>query len=97
MRSGAATGGPMEWAASGGWVRRGEEGVVMVTGELLWPVIICADVDKPEVGSAMMGGATEPVTVCRHRRTSDRNRVIIVSGTRDRWWTASVFSRLFRY
>ena len=36
----------------------------MVTGEFLWPVIVCADIDKPEVGGAMMGGETEPVTVC---------------------------------
>ena len=48
----------------GGWVGRGKEGVVMVTGELLWRVIVCADVDKPEVGGAMIGRATEPVTVC---------------------------------
>ena len=36
----------------------------MVTGEMPWLVIVCADIDKSEVGSAMTGGVTEAVTVC---------------------------------
>ena len=35
----------------------------MVTGEMSPPIIVCADIDKSELGSAMMGGVAEPVTV----------------------------------
>ena len=34
-----------------------------MTDEMPWPAIVCADIDKSEVGSAKTGGVTEPVTV----------------------------------